>query len=703
MAIYYDLLQLNDQLIGIGLNNTRKLLETPSIVQGFSSYVAQIDADKQDRIPNNYYKQATEGYDPTQTYYVWGNVYNSLTDKYTFGFYQVSSPTQSDYNKGLYYVKITESIDSSVWLGYVQATGQYDPLGTYSTYSLVNGVGTFTQVAEPNQTDFNAGKYFVQRAYGTDEKTIVNAINDLAERLNLDQIDLDGRVSQLRTEVNTLEQQIVIQETPIGSIETKDLTSQDIYENQSDPDDPRNGLPTDAYLDSYVYSEKSRLPENGDVIFVTENIPTETDEIYKFIFSGNTWLFYQIPGVQSATNDAKGIIKGTYVANFTGLTDPVIVDIEDGEIANIYIKTASSYKALKTYIDEDSGKIDNILINNVLQSISTVTVGVDTYYKAVNIQLKTINGTAVEGTGDITISIPVKAVALGSLDLTPDINGKVTIPTTTPDLVPFVDMDNFTDTTPASGSDNFITSGGVYTALSSKANNSVVAETYNSTLTYAVGDLVMYEGVLYRCSTAITTAEAWDSTHWTQKDVSDLISALQNGKLDKDTTATYYRKAYMKYADGTQGLWDMADAVVGEAIPLRNVSGQITVPNTPTSDGHATSKKYVDDGFQAKVVVNTTATSPITLANNTSFRLGTISALTINNPSEYSLDFECEVIFTADTGISMTYSAVSPTWSGDDVSGGVFTPVDGKTYNILFFNNATAVATPSVQAIVRGV
>ena len=147
---------------------------------------------------------------------------------------------------------------------------------------------------------------------------------------------------------------------------------------------------------------------------------------------------------------------------------------------------------------------------------------------------------------------------------------------------------------------------------------------------------------------------------------------------------------------------------VGDVVTYGGDIYKCTTAVTTAGDFDPTNWTQVDvetllKGKLDKVAVNTTATSPITLANNTSFRLGTISALTINNPSSYELDFECEVIFTADTGISMTYSAVAPTWSGDDVSGGVFTPVDGKTYNILFFNNATAVATPSIQAIVRGV
>ena len=48
-----------------------------------------------------------------------------------------------------------------------------------------------------------------------------------------------------------------------------------------------------------------------------------------------------------------------------------------------------------------------------------------------------------------------------------------------------------------------------------KINNNF-APIYDATSTYAVGDKVIYQGVLYRCTTAIDPAEAWDSTHWTQ-------------------------------------------------------------------------------------------------------------------------------------------------------------------------------------------
>lgn len=60
----------------------------------------------------------------------------------------------------------------------------------------------------------------------------------------------------------------------------------------------------------------------------------------------------------------------------------------------------------------------------------------------------------------------------------------------------------------------------------------VLAPTYSSSSTYAVGDYVYYSGSLYRCTTAITTAEAWTSGHWTQvalaPEVSDLKSEISD-------------------------------------------------------------------------------------------------------------------------------------------------------------------------------
>ena len=55
-----------------------------------------------------------------------------------------------------------------------------------------------------------------------------------------------------------------------------------------------------------------------------------------------------------------------------------------------------------------------------------------------------------------------------------------------------------------------------------------VADQYSSSSTYNVGDYVIYNGSLYRCTTAITTAEAWTAGHWTAAVLSDDVSGLND-------------------------------------------------------------------------------------------------------------------------------------------------------------------------------
>lgn len=40
-----------------------------------------------------------------------------------------------------------------------------------------------------------------------------------------------------------------------------------------------------------------------------------------------------------------------------------------------------------------------------------------------------------------------------------------------------------------------------------------VSDAYDPTDTYAVGDYAIHENILYRCTTAISTPEAWNSAH----------------------------------------------------------------------------------------------------------------------------------------------------------------------------------------------
>ena len=70
-----------------------------------------------------------------------------------------------------------------------------------------------------------------------------------------------------------------------------------------------------------------------------------------------------------------------------------------------------------------------------------------------------------------------------------------------------------------------------------------IAPAYSASATYAVGDYCIYNSQLYRCTTAITTAEAWNAAHWTAvqlgDEVGDLKNALESITSDVKTLAVF--------------------------------------------------------------------------------------------------------------------------------------------------------------------
>lgn len=70
------------------------------------------------------------------------------------------------------------------------------------------------------------------------------------------------------------------------------------------------------------------------------------------------------------------------------------------------------------------------------------------------------------------------------------------------------------------------------------AYNASFAPAYSNSSTYAVGQYVTYDGYLWRCTTAITTAESWTSGHWTKvalaEELSDVKSAFVNNEINNN-------------------------------------------------------------------------------------------------------------------------------------------------------------------------
>lgn len=58
-----------------------------------------------------------------------------------------------------------------------------------------------------------------------------------------------------------------------------------------------------------------------------------------------------------------------------------------------------------------------------------------------------------------------------------------------------------------------------------------IADLYDDTATYNVGDYCVHDGLLYKCNTAIASAEAWTSAHWTRCIVTEEMSTTGEVKV----------------------------------------------------------------------------------------------------------------------------------------------------------------------------
>lgn len=63
-----------------------------------------------------------------------------------------------------------------------------------------------------------------------------------------------------------------------------------------------------------------------------------------------------------------------------------------------------------------------------------------------------------------------------------------------------------------------------------------IAPDYSTSAAYEVGEIVLYDGVAYKCVTAITASEEWTAAHWTAATDADLSARLKGLKSDGNAT-----------------------------------------------------------------------------------------------------------------------------------------------------------------------
>lgn len=105
---------------------------------------------------------------------------------------------------------------------------------------------------------------------------------------------------------------------------------------------------TNDELDAFVLEKMGREPQVNDAVVNNVIKENDTDESYFFIYNESSdWQGFQIQFIESASNNAKGILKGS--GDEATSESPIKVSIANGEIVDVQVFGESS-KSLSTWI-----------------------------------------------------------------------------------------------------------------------------------------------------------------------------------------------------------------------------------------------------------------------------------------------------------------------------------------------------------------
>ena len=102
-------------------------------------------------------------------------------------------------------------------------------------------------------------------------------------------------------------------------------------------------------------------------------------------------------------------------------------------------------------------------------------------------------------------------------------------------------------------------------------------------------------------------------------------------------------------------------------------------------------------GLIANITTITETTAAVTPENNTEYRCGEVTSVTITLPEEIPNDYAAYIVFTSGTTAAEAVYPDTIEWSGDDVIDGVFIPIASRRYNIGIWYDGV-----NVNAVARG-
>ena len=239
--------------------------------------------------------------------------------------------------------------------------------------NVADAINNNTTQTEANRTQIS-----------TNTGNIATNTNDIGD-IKAEQIIQNNNILANTNDINGtagnpgLKQQVAELQAIVGTGETYLGT----YTNSLDPNDSDQLAQLKVLLSAWAVDpdggDQDEL-RGGDVVIYVQQI-SGTDRNYKFIYSGaiSDWTFYEIPATESATNDTKGIVQGSYNASDT--VNKTQVNIQNGEIEDIYIVDNNlAHRRVSEYINSENTRLTNTKadVQTNTNNISTNTGNIST-------------------------------------------------------------------------------------------------------------------------------------------------------------------------------------------------------------------------------------------------------------------------------------------------------------------------------------
>ena len=177
------------------------------------------------------------------------------------------------------------------------------------------------------------------------------------------------------------------------------------------------------------------------------------------------------------------------------------------------------------------------------------------------------------------------------------------------------------------------------------ANKAALAPAYDSTATYAVGDVVVYDKKLYICSTAVETAEAFDSTKWTEITVdSNYVDKTTAETITGEKTITDTDISFKNSNASGNASWQIEEDLYGQLAVSRTYNnvkskmmefnGNSIKPVGNNGNLGSASQKWLDIYLSGKLKDGTNEIAVADIANKTDILLKPLTLSTTTMTDE---------------------------------------------------------------------